>query len=183
MATSRDYGLGDFDFPRGWFMIGAASEATRIPAPIRYFGKDLVLYRGESGTPYVVDAYCPHMGTHLARKLLGGIVAARSRREQGIVGCERQGGQLGTFAFKARHTKGGKLLRLSGGRAIATGQHLAAAGHAGQHGLYGSGNGVAQGLRGLVLQVGAVDEMLLDALLKHEGPMIPAACYSFCSKG
>jgi len=25
--------------------------------------------------------------------------------------------------------------------------------------------------------------MLLDALLKHEGPMIPAACYSFCSKG
>ena len=43
MATSREYGLGEFDFPRGWFMIGPATDATRVPAAIRYFGKDLVL--------------------------------------------------------------------------------------------------------------------------------------------
>ena len=47
----------------------------------------------------------------------------------------------------------------------------------------GGGDGLAQDLRRLVFQIGAVDEVLLDALLKHEGPMIPAACYRFCSKG
>lgn len=74
MATSSDYGLGEFAFPRGWFMIGAAGDASRIPAPIRYFGKDLVLYRGESGTPYVTDAYCPHMGAHIAKNATSYIV-------------------------------------------------------------------------------------------------------------
>ena len=47
----------------------------------------------------------------------------------------------------------------------------------------GGGDGLAQDLRRLVFQISAVDEVLLDALLKHEGPMIPAACYRFCSKG
>ena len=64
MATSKEYGLGEFDFARGWFMVGTSADATRTPAPIRYFGKDLVIYRGESGKPYIVDAYCPHMGAH-----------------------------------------------------------------------------------------------------------------------
>src|SRR2546427_8111083 len=39
--------------------------------------------------------------------------------------------------------------------------------HAGQHGLHRRRNGLAQRLGGLVFQVGAVDEMLLDTLLKH----------------
>ena len=56
MATTSEYGFGEYDFPRGWFMIGEANEATRVPRPLRYFGRDLVLYRGESGTPYVTDA-------------------------------------------------------------------------------------------------------------------------------
>lgn len=67
MATTADYGLGPFTFPRGWFMVAAAPEVTRVPKAVRYFGQDLVLYRGESGQAYMVDAYCPHMGTHLAR--------------------------------------------------------------------------------------------------------------------
>ena len=53
-------------------------------------------------------------------------------------------------------------------------QHLAAARHTRGQGLNGSLHRLAQGLRGLVLQVGAVDEVLLNALLKHEPPMIPA---------
>ena len=74
MATTKDYGDAEFQFPRGWFMIGAATDATNRPAPIRYFGQDLVLYRGESGAPYVVEAYCPHMGAHLAKNSTSYIV-------------------------------------------------------------------------------------------------------------
>ena len=66
MATSREYGLGEFDFPRGWFMIGTAADATRTPAPIRYFGKDLVLYRDLSGTFGLVDRHCPHRRADLS---------------------------------------------------------------------------------------------------------------------
>ena len=66
MATSADYKLGEYAFPRGWFAVANAGEAGRKPTALRYFGQDLVMYRGESGRVVVLDAYCPHMGTHLA---------------------------------------------------------------------------------------------------------------------
>jgi 3-ketosteroid 9alpha-monooxygenase subunit A len=65
MAKSAEYNLGKFDYPRGWFMIADSSELGRVPMSLRYFGRDLVLYRGDSGKPHLVEAYCPHMGTHL----------------------------------------------------------------------------------------------------------------------
>ena len=95
MATSREYGLGEFDFPRGWFMIGPASDATRIPAAIRYFGKDLVMYRGESGTPYIVDAYCPHMGAHLAKNTTSYIVRDGEQAVGESIRCPFHGWQFG----------------------------------------------------------------------------------------
>jgi len=66
MATSADYRLGEYAFPRGWFAVANASEVGRKPLAVRYFGQDMVLYRGESGRAVMLDAYCPHMGTHLA---------------------------------------------------------------------------------------------------------------------
>lgn len=33
--------------------------------PLRYFGKDLVIFRTEDGTARVFDAHCPHLGAHL----------------------------------------------------------------------------------------------------------------------
>jgi len=96
MATSREYGLGEFYFPRGWFMIGASAEASRTPAAIRYFGKDLVLYRGESGTPYVVDAYCPHMGAHLAKNATSYIVRDGEHVEGESIRCPFHGWRFGT---------------------------------------------------------------------------------------
>ncbi len=65
MATSADYKLGDYAFPRGWFAVANAAEVGRKPLSLRYFGQDLVLYRGASGRVVLLDAYCPHMGTHL----------------------------------------------------------------------------------------------------------------------
>jgi len=54
-------------FPRGWFVIRFSEElAPGDVAPMRYFDKDLVLYRTGDGRPVVLDAYCPHLGAHLA---------------------------------------------------------------------------------------------------------------------
>jgi 3-ketosteroid 9alpha-monooxygenase subunit A len=65
MAKSVDYGLGPKTFPTGWFIVAESSELDKGPMAIRFFGRDLALYRGESGNPVVLDAYCKHMGTHL----------------------------------------------------------------------------------------------------------------------
>jgi 3-ketosteroid 9alpha-monooxygenase subunit A len=66
MAKTADYRLGEFTFPRGWFMIADAEELKDKPLPVRFFGNDFALYRGKSGKIVLLDAYCPHMGTHLA---------------------------------------------------------------------------------------------------------------------
>jgi 3-ketosteroid 9alpha-monooxygenase subunit A len=65
MATSAEYRLGEYAFPRGWFALANSGDAGRKPTTLHYFGQDLVLYRGESGRVVLLDAYCPHMGTHL----------------------------------------------------------------------------------------------------------------------
>ncbi len=65
MATTAEYGLGEFTFPRGWFVIAESAKLSMTPMNIRYFGNDMVLYRGQSGKAHLLDAYCPHMGTHL----------------------------------------------------------------------------------------------------------------------
>ena len=77
MATTADYGLGEFTFPRGWFMIARAEDAVSAPKALRMFGRDLVLYRGESGRAALLDAYCPHMGAHLAAEQSSGAGAQR----------------------------------------------------------------------------------------------------------
>ena len=33
---------------------------------VRIMGEDFTLYRGETGTPHLVDARCPHRGTRLS---------------------------------------------------------------------------------------------------------------------
>ena len=33
--------------------------------PLRYFNRDLVLFRGASGAVQLLDAHCPHLGAHL----------------------------------------------------------------------------------------------------------------------
>lgn len=65
MATSAEYRLGDYPFPRGWFAVAQSAEVGRKPKNVRYFGQDMILYRGTSGRVVMLDAYCPHMGTHI----------------------------------------------------------------------------------------------------------------------
>ena len=87
MAGTADYNLGPFTFPRGWFMVADSSEITTVPKAVRYFGRELVLYRGHSGRVYMVDAYCPHMGTHLARNTTSYVVRDKIHVEGDSIRC------------------------------------------------------------------------------------------------
>jgi 3-ketosteroid 9alpha-monooxygenase subunit A len=52
--------------PSGWFQIAYSHElGPGDVKPLRYFGQDLVIYRGESGDVHVLDAFCGHLGAHL----------------------------------------------------------------------------------------------------------------------
>jgi 3-ketosteroid 9alpha-monooxygenase subunit A len=52
--------------PDGWYGVARSDEiAAGAVAPLRYFGRDLVLFRGESGAARVFDAHCLHLGAHL----------------------------------------------------------------------------------------------------------------------
>ncbi|MFN7954881.1 MAG: Rieske 2Fe-2S domain-containing protein [bacterium] len=65
-------------FPVGWFQVGYSHElAVGEARPVQAFGKHMVLYRGESGKPYLLDAFCPHLGAHLGH---GGTVEGESIR-------------------------------------------------------------------------------------------------------
>jgi 3-ketosteroid 9alpha-monooxygenase subunit A len=52
--------------PFGWFFISYEDElASGEVKPLHYFGRDLVLFRNESGEAGLLDAYCPHLGAHM----------------------------------------------------------------------------------------------------------------------
>lgn len=87
MAVSKDYKLGKFNFPRGWFMVAEASELGAEPMPLRFFGKDFVLYRGASGKLIVLDAHCIHMGAHLASGKSTAIVKEHRQIEGDSIRC------------------------------------------------------------------------------------------------
>jgi 3-ketosteroid 9alpha-monooxygenase subunit A len=53
-------------FARGWYLVCWSEELEpRDVKPLRYFGKDYVLFRGEEGTATLLAAHCPHLGAHL----------------------------------------------------------------------------------------------------------------------
>ena len=87
MATTAEYNLGEYIFPRGWFMVAEALEATKKPVALRYFGQDWVMYRGESGRVVVMDAYCPHMGTHFSNNETSFVVVDGHQVEGDTITC------------------------------------------------------------------------------------------------
>lgn len=56
-------------YPKGWFCVGMSREVQSGGEPLgmTYFGRRLVMYRGqESGRVVVLDAHCPHLGADLS---------------------------------------------------------------------------------------------------------------------
>ena len=56
-----------FPVPNGWFVVAMSSDlgAGDVRA-LHYFGRDLTLFRTDDGGARLVDAYCAHLGAHLA---------------------------------------------------------------------------------------------------------------------
>jgi len=59
-------------YPKGWFQVAYSREVDSGQViGLHYLGTRLICYRGASGTPYLLDAYCPHLGADIA---VGGTV-------------------------------------------------------------------------------------------------------------
>jgi 3-ketosteroid 9alpha-monooxygenase subunit A len=96
MATTAEYGLGEFTYPRGWFMVARSEEVSSTPLAVRYFGEDMVIYRGgQSGKVFMIEAYCPHMGTHLARNTTSYVVKDGDHVEGDNIRCPYHGWRFG----------------------------------------------------------------------------------------
>ncbi|MEY3006481.1 MAG: hypothetical protein RI942_823 [Pseudomonadota bacterium] len=91
MAKAVDYKLGPKTFPTGWFVVAESSELDQGPMALRFFGRDLALYRGESGRPIMLDAYCKHMGTHLTASDSAMIVKNGKQIEGDSIRCPYHG--------------------------------------------------------------------------------------------
>lgn len=58
--------------PFGWYALAYSRDLQPGDVkPLKYFGRDLVMFRTESGAPKVLNAFCPHLGAHLGH---GGLV-------------------------------------------------------------------------------------------------------------
>jgi phenylpropionate dioxygenase-like ring-hydroxylating dioxygenase large terminal subunit len=66
IASSQSANSGDLPIPFGWYGIAYSDDLKPGDVkPMHYFGRELVLFRTESGEAKVLDAYCPHLGAHL----------------------------------------------------------------------------------------------------------------------
>ncbi len=78
MSRGASYRYPFSPYPTGWYLIAESSElAAGEVRPLRYFGRELVLFRARSGVPVLLDAHCPHMGAHLG---YGGVVEGEGIR-------------------------------------------------------------------------------------------------------
>ena len=65
-------------FPNGWYAVAWSKDlGVGDVQRIKYFDNEMVLFRTREGHARVLDAYCPHIGAHLAE---GGRVQGESIR-------------------------------------------------------------------------------------------------------
>ncbi len=94
-------------YPNGWARIGLTEElGVGDVSPIRYFGRDLVLFRTESGAARVLDAHCRHLGAHLG---MGGTVAGESIRCPFHAWCWDGDGNCTEIPYAKRIPPGAKM--------------------------------------------------------------------------
>ena len=62
--------------PFSWYFVHYSDQLKKGDVvSLKYFGRDLVLFRTKSGKAQLLDAYCPHLGAHLG---VGGFVDGES---------------------------------------------------------------------------------------------------------
>lgn len=66
MADHKYAYLQPGNYARGWHIVLFSQElGVGEVKQLRYFERDLVAYRGESGQVAILDAHCPHLGANL----------------------------------------------------------------------------------------------------------------------
>ena len=66
-----------FPIPYGWFHVGYSAELSSGEVrAVRFFGRDLALWRDQDGNAHLQDAYCPHLGANIAvgGKVVGNLI-------------------------------------------------------------------------------------------------------------
>ena len=54
-------------FAKGWYAVAEADQvSTDAMLAVSYLNEELIVYRKADGAAQVADAYCPHLGAHLA---------------------------------------------------------------------------------------------------------------------
>lgn len=65
-ADTAPLSVSSYRYPTGWYVVGWSGElAPGGLQLLHYFGRDLICFRGESGTAAVMDAYCLHIGGNI----------------------------------------------------------------------------------------------------------------------
>ncbi|MES2264417.1 MAG: Rieske 2Fe-2S domain-containing protein [Pseudomonadota bacterium] len=66
-AIPMKFRVPEIAFPKGWFCVAEASDiGPDVLLPVSYLNQQLIVYRTQAGAAQVADAYCPHLGAHLA---------------------------------------------------------------------------------------------------------------------
>ncbi|MHB8466820.1 MAG: Rieske 2Fe-2S domain-containing protein [Acidimicrobiales bacterium] len=64
--TAASYRYPFPPYPTGWYLLTeSAFLQVGDVMPLRYFGRELVLFRTQAGEAVLLDAFCPHLGAHL----------------------------------------------------------------------------------------------------------------------
>ena len=62
--SHRDHTAG---FGKGWYCVAESNDiSAEAMLPVSFFDKELIVFRSKDGLARVADAYCPHLGAHLA---------------------------------------------------------------------------------------------------------------------
>ena len=73
-TLQRSETFGSFDrIIEGWYWVIPSRQVKKGKIkPVNMMGRELVVYRGDDGVVRIMDAYCPHMGAHLAEGKVDG---------------------------------------------------------------------------------------------------------------
>ncbi len=67
-------------FPRGWYCVAETENVSKDEmVPVHYLNRHLIVYRTADGAAQVADAFCPHLGAHLA--------SHDGKIENGVITC------------------------------------------------------------------------------------------------
>ncbi len=56
-ADTAPLSVSSYRYPTGWYVVGWSGDVSAgTLRPLHYFGRDLICFRGESGTVSVMDA-------------------------------------------------------------------------------------------------------------------------------